>query len=139
MLLVIGLASNKVGALVNAARVHLQKEVCGGTLKTGGVKSKVMAKKSNGVPVPNPLSPMDGRAIFDYQIGSLEGRLLTLLESFGLRESQENAAKDMLKGIVRTSLYGDTYYVYGDLLQPAIEESNKRQKEGWGVKAGSSQ
>lgn len=76
---------------------------------------------------------MDGRAIYDYQIGSLEGKLLTLLESFGLRESQENAAKDMLKSILRTSLYIETTYVYGEFLNPAIQKSVELQRNGVGV------
>lgn len=86
--------------------------------------------KDSPVPVGHPA---DGRVVYDYQIGSLEGKLLTLLESFGLRESQENAAKDMLKSILRTSLYIETAYVYGEFLQPAIEKSVEMQKGGAGV------
>jgi hypothetical protein len=69
-------------------------------------------------PVPRA---MDGRAIYDYQIGSLEGKFLTLVEGLGLRESQENAAKDMLKGILRTALYN---------LNNAIEKSIVDRKNG---------
>lgn len=79
---------------------------------------------------------MDGRAIYDYQIGSLEGRLLTLVEGLGLRESQENAAKDMLKSILRTALYIDTTYVYGNYLNEAIKKSREDQDNGAGVTSG---
>jgi len=38
-----------------------------------------------------------GWIIQDYQIQNLEGRLLTFIESFGLRESQEKAVKDLVR------------------------------------------
>jgi hypothetical protein len=81
-------------------------------------------------------SSMHGRAIYDYQIGSLEGQLLTLLEGLGMRESQEKAAKDMLKSILRTSLYIETKYVYGDFLNDAISKSDDAQRKGAGVQGG---
>ena len=106
-------------------------------MKTWGAKSsKVMSKKQITPPI-NGVGKQDGRVIYDYQIGNLEGKLLTLLESFGLRESQEAAAKDMLKSILRTSLYGETYYVYGDLLYMAVNESLVMQANGAGVASGS--
>ena len=75
---------------------------------------------------------MDGRVIYDYQIGSLEGRSLTLIEALGLREKQEESTKDILKGILRTSLYIETEHVWGEQLNQAIAESRKRGEVGQG-------
>jgi len=39
-------------------------------------------------------------AIQEYQLSHLEGRLLTLMESLGLRDTQEKAIKDLVKNEV---------------------------------------
>lgn len=82
-------------------------------------------------------SPMDGRVIYDYQIGSLEGQLLTLLEGLGMRESQEKAAKDMLKSILRTALYIETTYLYGEFLSEAVMKSHEAREKGAGAQTSS--
>lgn len=71
---------------------------------------------------------MDGRVVYDYQISSLEGRLLTLVETIGLHEKQEEAVKDMLRGILRTALFIETEYVGGDQLNKAIQEYRNGKK-----------
>ena len=38
--------------------------------------------------------------IQEYQLSHLEGRLLTLMESLGLRDTQEKAIKDLVKNEV---------------------------------------
>lgn len=38
-----------------------------------------------------------GYIIQDHQISHLEGKLLTLIESMGLKDSQEKAVKDMVR------------------------------------------
>jgi hypothetical protein len=38
-----------------------------------------------------------GYVINDYQLSHLEGRLLTLIESWGLKETQEKACKDLMR------------------------------------------
>lgn len=65
---------------------------------------------------------MDGRIIYDYQIGSLEGKLLTFIESLGLRESQEKSAKEMFKEIYYRQMYFETEYVGGEQLNKARED-----------------
>lgn len=77
-----------------------------------------MSKKLNGN-VPNGLA-MDGRVLYDYQIGALEGKLLTFIETFGFSELREKAVKDVLKSILRTDLYLETTYVGGEFLNKAI-------------------
>ena len=80
---------------------------------------------------------MDGRVIYEYQIRNLEGKILTFIESLGLRESQEKSAKDMFKEFFYRDMYMETAYVYGDLLQPAIKKSKEMQENGAGVATGS--
>lgn len=63
---------------------------------------------------------MDGRVIYDYQIQSLEGKLLTLIESLGLAEKQESALKDVFKDTFYRVVYFETTYVGGEYLQKAI-------------------
>lgn len=98
--------------------------------------SQVMKKEKSPLPL-NSVGNQDGRVIYDYQVSHLEGRLLTLIDGLGLRESQETAVKDMLKGILRTALFVESYYVYGDLLQPVVNNSIQRQHSGAGVQNGS--
>lgn len=88
-----------------------------------------MSKNKVGVPAGNPL---DGRVIYDYQIGSLEGKLLTFIESLGLRESQEKSAKDVFKGIYYPVMYFETEHVWGEQLNKAITESRARGAVGSG-------
>lgn len=64
----------------------------------------------------------DGRVIYDYQIGELEGKLLTLIDSLGFDENREKATKDLLKGFLRQSLYCETRYVFGEFLNEAIKK-----------------
>lgn len=40
---------------------------------------------------------MDGHALYDWEVNTLIGRLLTLVESLGLRETQERAVKDLVR------------------------------------------
>jgi hypothetical protein len=76
-----------------------------------------MSKKVNGEGPSG--EPMNGHALYDYEINSLIGRLLTLVESLGLRESQESAFKDL----VRQEAFKlfQCQGVRGDLLNKAIE------------------
>ena len=94
----------------------------------GGIISvKVMSKKNNvGVPVGMPL---DGYALYDHDIRYVEGRLLTVIESFGMKESQEKAAKDL----IRECLY-ELYkcqQVAGEFLNEAIVKTTSAGV-GWG-------
>src|SRR5258708_36871512 len=65
--------------------------------------------------------PDNGRIIYDYQIGCLEGKLLTFVESMGFSESREKAVKDILKSILRESLYLECGLIMGNYLIEVIE------------------
>ena len=96
-----------------------------------------MSKKNVDSNVPNGLA-MDGRVIYDYQIGALEGKLLTFIETFGFSELREKAVKDVFKSILRTELYLETQYVSGDYLNEAISKyraSGSGQTSGVGFKS----
>ena len=78
-------------------------------------------KKSNlsTINVPDSLS---GTVVFDYVVSSVEGRLLTFIEAMGLPQSQEKAAKD----IVRQELwkvYQDSVYITGEQVQEIAERN----------------
>ncbi len=96
-----------------------------------------MSKKSSvpSLAVPSN-SPMGGRIVYDYEIQSLEGRLLTFIESLGLRESQEKSAKDIFREIFYDGLYQRTLYVRGELLQPVTEVAWKEKHGDAGVITG---
>lgn len=64
---------------------------------------------------------MDGRVIYSYQIGELEGKLLTLIESLGLSEKQEKAVKDVFRDTYYRIVYGETAYIYGDHLHKVLD------------------
>lgn len=86
-----------------------------------------MSKKSNvanqtGGVVPDGV-PMDGRVIYNYQIKELEGRLLTFIESLGLREGQEKSAKDIFRDILYRSLFNETLWVRGGLIGPVVTKA----------------
>ena len=70
-------------------------------------------------------TPMEGRVIYDYQIRDLEGRLLTFVESLGLRESQEKSAKDIFRDIFYSVLYQQTLRVSGEMLGPTVTATYK--------------
>ena len=88
-----------------------------------------MLKKGNAVPLGNA---MDGRIIYDYEISQLEGRILTMIESFGLRESQEKSAKDIFKDIFYRTIYFDIKQVHGEYLNEAIAKSRAKGEVGHG-------
>ena len=86
---------------------------------------------------PLQSNPMDGRAIYDYQIQSLEGKLLTFIESLGLKDSQEKSAKDIFRDIFYQVMYFETEYIGGEFLNIAIENWIKLNG-GRGNRVGSS-
>lgn len=58
-----------------------------------------MSKKpSSKAPIGVTSGPNDGGYMYyTYEMNDLFGRIMTTVESFGLRETQEKAAKDMLR------------------------------------------
>lgn len=67
-----------------------------------------MLKKQNLSSNGQPLPYSSVYAISDYQLSHLEGRLLTLIESWGMKDTQEKSVKDL----VRKELW--------DLVQPCF-------------------
>lgn len=72
-----------------------------------------------------------GYLVYDFQIGRVEGKLLTLIETLGLHESQEKATKDLTRDIVQ-SLYRDTQYLYGQAVYAALEKQDELKASGVG-------
>lgn len=72
---------------------------------------------------------MSGYALYSYDIQNLEGDILTIVESFGLRDSQERAAKNL----IRNALY--MLYrlpqIEGSFLNDAISKT-QAAGIGWG-------
>lgn len=68
-------------------------------------------------------NPMDGRVIYDYQIQTLEGKMLTFIESLGLRESQEKSAKDIFRDIFYRSMYFELETVHDKYFNDPIEKA----------------
>lgn len=102
-----------------------------GTLTTGGQIEQVM-KKNTSPTTTEVTSNSDtvllasGYILLDYEIQHLEGQLLTLLESLGLREGQEKAAKDMFRGIYYRGVYNGRHIRGPQVAQVRIEN------EGYG-------
>ncbi len=93
-----------------------------------------MSKKSSAPTLPAG-TPMEGRVIYDYQIQALEGRILTFIESLGLRESQEKSAKDIFRELFYRGMYNETLWVNGDMLGPVVtaayKEATDLQQPHW--------
>lgn len=71
--------------------------------------------------------------VFPFQIARVEGKLLTLVESLGLRDSQEKATKDLVRDIVQ-GLYRDTEYATPQLTSETMERKRVLQENGeWGL------
>lgn len=98
------------------------------SLKTASLVKSIKVMSNSQVIASQP-APIDGRIIYDYQIGSLEGRVLTFIESLGFTESREKAVKDIIKGILRTELYVECKIVRGVFLNEAIQKNLKADKE----------
>lgn len=73
---------------------------------------------------------MDGRIIYDYQIQSTEGKILTLIESLGLRETQEKSAKDIFREIFWREMFTGTERIHGEFLNKAIVASRAKSEVG---------
>lgn len=81
-----------------------------------------MSKKLPPAPPPTVglISSENGYMYFPYQMQMLEGRVFTAIESFGLRETQEKAAKDVLRSIF-VDFWGRVQYVSPETVQKIVE------------------
>ncbi len=68
------------------------------------------------------LPSIPGWLIHDYAIQHLEGKLLTLIESWGLKDSQEKAVKDLVRQEVWSVIHGAEYV--SDKQADKIREEN---------------
>jgi len=72
---------------------------------------------------------MSGYALYDYDIQRTEGELLTLIETLGFAEKQEQAIKSQLRRIIH-QLYGQPQ-IGGDFLNDALRKT-RDAGIGWG-------
>lgn len=89
--------------------------------------SKKVSTPLNGV--PEQYGYGESHVVFPFQIARIEGKLLTLVESLGLRESQEKATKDLTRDIVQ-GLYRDTVYLPPNLSTIIINEKHALIESG---------
>lgn len=70
--------------------------------------------------------------IAPWEIQSIEGKLLTIVESIGLPQKQEEAVKGLVRQAIWDKLnYSDSrLYVYDDMFIP-LQESNKKVRSSW--------
>lgn len=80
-----------------------------------------MSNKKENYPSP-VIGYSSGYVLFDYQISNLEGKVLTLIESLGLKDTQEKATKDIARDMIY-SLYRETMYITGESIEKAREMS----------------
>ena len=73
-------------------------------------------------PEKSKVSYGTGYAVTEGFIPTLEGQLLTLVESFGLKETQEKAAKDLVRQTIWKAVYGYAV-VIGERTNTAIREA----------------
>jgi hypothetical protein len=85
-----------------------------------------MSKKQNPVPLG---TPMDGRVIYHHQISELEGKILTLIESLGLKEKQEESVKNMFRDVFYRIMYYELEYLGGIQINNAIQDWVKENGE----------
>lgn len=72
----------------------------------------------------------DGPAyvIFPTEIGNIEGRVLTVLESLGLPPTQEKAAKDLLRKSIWENIYNPyRLFVLPDEIDVLVKSNNARK------------
>ena len=80
---------------------------------SSGVKlsKKVMSKKSKvGEPT---IGYGPARVIYEQQVGYVEGRLLTIIEAIGLKETQEKSIKDLVRSEV-WKVIEDSIWISGE-------------------------
>lgn len=89
-----------------------------------------MAKKNlpHVLTATNP--PVGGYMYYTYEMDDLYGRVMTTVESFGLRETQEKAAKDMLR-LHFNEFWSKVKYVTGDKAEEISESFYSARKGLW--------
>lgn len=89
-----------------------------------------MSKKSN-LPLEKEYKAGYGESfvIFPYLIQRIEGKILTLVETLGLHESQEKATKDMARDIVQ-GLYREAEWLPANLTTIILNEKYILKENG---------
>lgn len=77
----------------------------------------------------------NGYVIHDWSVGTLEGRLLTMVESWGLKDSQEKAIKDLVRQEV-WKILEPCFVIAGTDLQNLVEKYAKDKSNGTNVIGG---
>lgn len=70
-----------------------------------------------------------GYIIEDYKISHIEGKLLTFIESIGLRDTQEKATKDIIREIIWSLYNSDNTWITGEDII-AIEQKYRENGSG---------
>ena len=83
-------------------------------------------KKKQVEPIAGTSLYSSGYILHDYAVQHLEGELLTFIESLGLRDSQEKAAKDIFRNIYYKAIYQSSQFITG-------EQANKVRTENEGI------
>lgn len=94
-----------------------------------------MAKKKNDVLTGINCLRDGAYAIESYKISHIEGRLLTFIESLGLRDTQEKAAKDIAREII-WSLTSNNYGTYLFIQGEDLIELEQKYKSNWSKATG---
>lgn len=79
--------------------------------------------------VPNDSPIGEGYFIFPFQIARIEGKMLTLIESLGLKEGQEKATKDLTRDIIQ-GIYRDTIWLPSNISTLAVNEKEIQILQG---------
>lgn len=79
------------------------------------------SKAMSNQPVPNSVN--EGSIIRSWQIRDLEGRILTLLETLGLSDKQEDAVKSLARQAVWKILEDNYLWISDEQIQRIYEEN----------------
>ena len=82
-----------------------------------------MSKKEKTIEVPVSSGYTSAYLVHDYHVGNLVGKILTLIESLGLKDTQEKATKDIAREFIY-SLY-QCNYLPSEAVDAAMEIANK--------------
>ena len=82
-----------------------------------------MSKKQNGILGSSYDPSMSGCIVEQWKIGNLVGKLLTIVESLGLKDTQEKALKDILRNEIHDMFTLCSYISYEDAER--IREKNE--------------
>ena len=78
-----------------------------------------------------------GWLLFSWKVSDIEGKILTLIETLGLKDTQEKATKDIARDIVQ-GIYRDGHWVNSRLATDVMLQMQKETAIGQTQPAGNS-